>query len=93
MSSGTSTSVGDNSSMPLKKKVSNSPDITTKKTEKKKQQAHFSTAGISSIDPDEDFGDDYREVGRLIDICSCDIEVIHSCRAWRPTRVFVNTAV
>jgi hypothetical protein len=52
---------GGSGNVPLMKKFSDSPDIH-KKADKKTAKAHFSTAGISSIDPNEDYGGDSEEV-------------------------------
>lgn len=56
---GSGTLGGD--SVSFKQKFSESPEIH-KKSEMKQQKAHFSAAGISSIDPDENFGDESEEV-------------------------------
>ena len=65
---GGASSTGSTSTMPLKQKFSESPDIHQKKTDKNvsnKQKAHFSTAGISSIDPNEDYRDESDQVKRM----------------------------
>ena len=55
----------NNSSLP-QKKYSDSPDVHKKRDTKDTQKAHFSTAGISSIDPDENLGDRHSEVRRMV---------------------------